>query len=294
VPYRLRFWNGANSRIFKLAWADATPLKVVATDGGLLATPVQREYVTLAPGERVELLVNFGLWPDGTDLVLKSLEFSGASPFDGQPLPNGADFAVMRFQVNHDEHTTLLPLISNGSAPKYGTGAVKVERPLSAFERYQPEDAVNVDSPRRFELFMQHMNWTINGRAFEMDAVAPNEIVQLGTQEIWEFGNSAFGGMGMMQMAHPMHVHGLQFQVLSRQPPSDATQRTHWETVKDGYVDDGWKDTVLLMPGERVQIQLAFKDHAGLFLYHCHNLEHEDMGMMRNYQVQDASVTYVT
>ena len=56
-------------------------------------------------------------------------------------------------------------------------------------------------------------------------------------------------------------------------------------TVKDGYVDDGWKDTILLMPGERVQIQLAFKDFTGLFLYHCHNLEHEDMFMMARFDV---------
>jgi FtsP/CotA-like multicopper oxidase with cupredoxin domain len=51
-------------------------------------------------------------------------------------------------------------------------------------------------------------------------------------------------------------------------------------------VDDGWKDTVLLMPGEKVQVDVTFKDFTGLFLYHCHNLEHEDMGMMRNFEVR--------
>ena len=82
-----------------------------------------------------------------------------------------------------------------------------------------------------------------------------------------------------------MHIHGLQFRVLSRQAPTNATQRANWETVKDGYVDEGWKDTVLLMPGEGIQLQLQFQDYTGLYLYHCHNLEHEDMGMMRNYRV---------
>ncbi len=52
-------------------------------------------------------------------------------------------------------------------------------------------------------------------------------------------------------------------------------------------MDEGWKDTVLLMPGERVRVQVQFQDYTGLFLYHCHNLEHEDMGMMRNYRVVD-------
>jgi len=55
--------------------------------------------------------------------------------------------------------------------------------------------------------------------------------------------------------------------------------------VKDGYVDDGWKDTILLMPGERVRLLIKFFDYTGLYLYHCHLLEHEDMGMMRNYRV---------
>jgi FtsP/CotA-like multicopper oxidase with cupredoxin domain len=53
-----------------------------------------------------------------------------------------------------------------------------------------------------------------------------------------------------------------------------------------GLIDEGWKDTVLVMPGERVRILVEFRDYAGLYLYHCHNLEHEDMGMMRNYLIE--------
>jgi FtsP/CotA-like multicopper oxidase with cupredoxin domain len=53
-----------------------------------------------------------------------------------------------------------------------------------------------------------------------------------------------------------------------------------------GYVDEGWKDTVLLMPGERATVLMRFVAYPGLFLYHCHNLEHEDGGMMRNFLVE--------
>ena len=133
---------------------------------------------------------------------------------------------------------------------------------------------------------MQRMSWTINGRVFEMEKVTEDEIVHLNTTEIWEFINRSqgMGMMGMMNMPHPVHVHGLQFQVLDRdflssRPPG-------WETVKDGFVDQGLKDTVLLLPGMRIKILLKFEDYPGLFLYHCHNLEHEDMGMMRNYLVK--------
>ena len=125
----------------------------------------------------------------------------------------------------------------------------------------------------------------LNGRTFEMTATAPNEVVKLNTLEVWEFVNTS-GGMGMMGggMAHPMHVHGLQFQVIERQVASQY--RSAWESVSGGFVDEGWKDAVLLMPGERVKLLLKFEDFTGLYLYHCHNLEHEDMGLMRNYRVE--------
>jgi FtsP/CotA-like multicopper oxidase with cupredoxin domain len=122
------------------------------------------------------------------------------------------------------------------------------------------------------------MTWTINGRTFRMQEVADDEKVGLNTLEIWEFINEG-GGMGMMgamEMPHPMHLHGMQFQVLERRG-----------VQHEGYVDEGWKDTVLLMPGERVRLLVRFSDYTGLFLYHCHNLEHEDMGMMRNFLIEN-------
>ena len=133
------------------------------------------------------------------------------------------------------------------------------------------------------------MTWLINGRSFEMDEVAGDETVAFGAMETWEFINSAgssgmMGGMGMMGgVAHPMHIHGVQFRVIGREvTPGLASE---WETVGSGFVDEGWKDTVLVMPGETVKLLLRFEKYAGEFLFHCHNLEHEDMGMMRNYQI---------
>lgn len=113
-----------------------------------------------------------------------------------------------------------------------------------------------------------------------MEAVTSLETVKLGTHEIWEFRNDAT----MMAMAHSMHVHGLQFQVIGRSA-GDGFARD-LDSVKAGYLDEGWKDTVLVMPGERVRILTRFADFPGLFLYHCHMLEHEDSGLMRNYLVK--------
>ena len=191
----------------------------------------------------------------------------------GFSLPNGAPFDILSLKVG-EKGADVLPLPAQ----------------LSIIARQRAEDAVNRNNPRSFTLAMQGMTHTINGRVFEMDSVARDEIVQLGDLEIWEFTNleGGGGGMGMgmmnMQMPHPMHIHGVQFQVLGRELAQGNA--SVYKDLSAGFVDDGWKDTVLVMPGEKVQVIVRFENYAGTFLYHCHNLEHEDAGMMRNYKVQ--------
>jgi FtsP/CotA-like multicopper oxidase with cupredoxin domain len=278
-PYRLRILNGSNSRIYRLAWQDGSPMTLIGTDGGLLEKPIYRRYVMLGPGERVELWADFSRYAVGTETALISLPFDagivgggrmgrgmmGGMMGSGTVLPNGAGFPVLRVKVNRREKA----------------GQILPQR-LSTVERYRTEEAVNQGYPKIFELLMRHMAWTINGRTFQMKAVAPDEKVKMNSMEIWEFVNRSggMGMMGMMQMPHPIHLHGKQFQVLERQG-----------VMHEGYVDEGWKDTVLLMPGERIRILVRFGDYPGLFLYHCHNLEHEDMGMMRNYFVEGAGAS---
>lgn len=271
--YRLRLLNGSNSRIYKLAWQDSTPLTVIATDGGLLEAPVTRDYITLAPGERVELWADFSS-RTGSEMRLVSLLFSEFSSsggmMSGSSLPNGAPFDILSLKVG-EKGGDVSPLPTH----------------LSTIERHRVEDTVNQNSPRSFMLTMQGMTHAINGRVFEMDAVARDELVRLGDFEIWEFANlEGGGGMGMMkiEMPHPMHIHGVLFQVLSRQitPGYESV----YQELSAGFIDDGWKDTILVMPGEKVQALVRFEDYAGTFVYHCHNLEHGDAGMMRNYRIE--------
>jgi FtsP/CotA-like multicopper oxidase with cupredoxin domain len=262
-PYRLRLLNGSNSRIYKLAWDDGTPLIVIGTDGGLLEKPVEKEYITLAPAQRIELWMDFSEEEIGTERNLVNL------PFNAYGGTNG--YQVMPVKVEKEVQV-----------------AATLSENLSTITPHDTTKAVNRRSPRTFELAMgAGMRWSLNGRTFEMEAVADDEIVKLGALEIWEFANLAGGGMGMGMMneslPHPMHVHGLQYQIMERD--IDTSGRNTWETLKDGFVDEGWHDTVLVLPGERVKIALKFEDFTGLYLYHCHNLEHEDMGMMRNYRV---------
>ncbi|MBI4206169.1 MAG: multicopper oxidase domain-containing protein [Betaproteobacteria bacterium] len=264
TAYRIRLLNGSNSRIYKLAWDDGRPLTVIGNDGGLLERPVKRPYVTLAPAERVELWMNFSDRSVGDQITLRSLPFNAGMSMGGAATANGSAFPVLRVRVDRK-------LAKPHALPAR----------LSHISRYRLEDAVNHRSPRTFSPAMGMGRVSLNGRTFEkMDEVADNEIVKLNTLEVWEFANDA----SMMMMAHPIHVHNLQFQVLERRAdPRFAAIR---DSLGAGFLDEGWKDVVLVMPGERVKLLMKFTDHTGLYLYHCHILEHEDMGMMRNYLVR--------
>ena len=106
----------------------------------------------------------------------------------------------------------------------------------------------------------------INGRVYDMHRI--DFQVPLGQTERWRFKT---GG----NAPHPVHVHGASFQVVSR--TGGRGRVLPWER--------GWKDTVLLQDGETVDVLIRFEAHRGLYVMHCHKLEHEDMGMMVNFEV---------
>ena len=268
-PHRIRILNGSNSRIYDLAWSDGSPLVVLGTDGGLLDAPRERPHVVLAPAQRLDLWASFGDRP-GDDVWLESRAFGDVGPgmMGGRMMgggravavPNGAPLRLQRFATTRPGARGAPP---DRLAPSPGPDVSRV---------------VNARDPRAISISMGMMRWLLNGRSFELRGVAANEHVRLGTVEDWELVNPS----GPMAMAHPIHLHGRQFRVIERRHGPGL------ETLRDGLFDDGWLDTCLLLPGDRVRIRVAFDRHEGLFLYHCHTLEHEDMGMMRNFVVQSA------
>jgi spore coat protein A, manganese oxidase len=106
--------------------------------------------------------------------------------------------------------------------------------------------------------------WTINGKPFEPDRIDAHP--ELGTIELWR--------LRAQNVEHPIHVHLAPFQVLTRGGDHP------------GPADAGWKDTVNLDNGEDAEILLRFEGFAGKYVFHCHNLEHEDMRMMGNFEVR--------
>ena len=285
--YRLRLLNGSNARIYRLAFVrgdTALPFVVIGTDGGLIERPETVTEAFLAPGERLDLLFDAAQAQPGDTVFLKSLAFDpmenegdagamgGMGKQDHQGmgqmmagmgssrLPLGARFNVLKLSVTEGERAvTTLPAVLSQLKPIRTDGALD----------------------RKIELSMEHMRFLINGRTFGMDEIAFE--VQRGAVEVWSISNPAVG------MPHPMHIHGFSFQVLERlnSPPQ-------WKAAarfgKGRAASDlGWKDTVLVWPGETVRIAIDFAhDFPGsqTYLFHCHNLEHEDAGMMVNFRVQ--------
>ena len=273
--HRVRVVNASNARIYKLAWSRDVQMAVIGGDGGLLETPVAQQALTLAPGQRADLLLDLTSLAPGTDVHLESQAFAEADASaggmmgmrggpmmgmmgGGSNVPNGAPLRVM----------TLRTRARKGPA-------FRVPERLSSFDASW---SLSVNAPiRRVPLTFQRMEWSLGGRTFDMGDVAPEETVAAGSTHLWEFENQA-NPMGM-EAAHPIHMHGRQFRVIDRTGGRAAN------TLGAGIVDGGWRDTVLVLPGETVRVQVTFTRHPGLYLYHCHILEHEDMGMMRNFRV---------
>ena len=175
-------------------------------------------------------------------------------------LPLGLGFNLLKLSVTAGERVV-----------------AKLPETLSKISPIRTEGATE----RRMELSMGMMRFLINGRSFSMNEITFD--VARGAVEIWSIANPKLG------MPHPMHIHGFSFQVLERlnSPPqvSSAARFGKGRTVSDL----GWKDTVLVWPGETVRIAIDFAhDFPGnqTYLFHCHNLEHEDAGMMINFRVR--------
>ena len=260
--YRVRLLNGSNARFYKLAWSDGSPMMVIGGDGGLLERARTRRAVTLAPGQRADVLLDLSAHARGSDVQLQSLAFPSAHVGrvgmmgDTSPLPQGAPLTLMRLRV------------SAAQGPRVG-----VPERLSAHDFR----AVASAPVRRVPLTFMQMNGQLDGRVFDLADVADEETVAPGSTHVWELVNLP-NPMGMA-MAHPIHLHGPQFRVLSRTGGST-------NALREGIDDDGGIDTVVVLPGETVRVQVTFSKHPGLYLYHCHILEHEDMGMMRNFRIR--------
>jgi FtsP/CotA-like multicopper oxidase with cupredoxin domain len=250
--YRFRLLNGSNARIFRVAFDDGRSFQVIAGDGGLLDSAIHTTECVLGPGERVEMLVDFSGDAIGRSLRLVSLPFTtqgGMGPGMGMggASSQGAAFSLLRISVDRPGAPAAVPG-RPAPLPRLDPGWAEVRRRFVMDMRMPPFAG----------------SFTITGRSFDPGRI--DVRAERGAVESWEVVNAS-------TEPHPFHVHATQFQVVRRSSAALAAHET------------GLKDTVLVWPGETVELLLRFEHHAGLYVLHCHNLEHEDAGMMLNLEV---------
>jgi spore coat protein A len=277
-PYRFRVLNGSDSRIYSLAITPPAgpPATVVAigTDGGFLPGPVPLSGpLLLSPGERADIVVDFSAYP-GQTLTMRNVGFA-PFPLGLPPTPSAADVMQLRVDLPLDRGSgppvTLAARLR--SAPFGVPGSPAVTRRLIVGER---ED--------RYGRMQMLLGTAELGLLTYRDPVT--ETPQRGEVEVWEFYNET-------PTAHPVHLHLVTFEVLDR-APFVASRDPAAGTLRDIRVgprrpalpqERGPKDTVLCYPGEVTRIRARF-DRSGNYVWHCHNLSHEDNEMMRPLRIE--------
>jgi FtsP/CotA-like multicopper oxidase with cupredoxin domain len=294
---RLQILNASNARGWLLSFREDQklfPFHLLGTDGGLLATPRELERVFLHSGERVDVAID--VTGRGT-LEAVSLEFDarhhtqGAAPRHRHPareryaplaagsVCESAPRDAAQAQVADGAELPLFALRVEG-APARAAPALPAR--LSVL----PEPAAEVEAPaRRVRLdFDERAGFLIDQTPYA--AGEAGFSVNRGAREVWEIRNSP------ISMPHPMHLHGFGFRVLRRQGTYGGARRLATEPGGRFATDLGVKDTVLVWPNETLwlAVDFALPQEAAFrgpqrYMFHCHNLEHEDAMMMRNVTV---------
>ncbi len=250
---RLRLVNGSNARIYPLSLSDGREMHLIATDNGYLDRSIQLTDLTIAPGERYEVLIDL---TDGSDIALVSA-----------PNPNQMMGGMMGGGGNETSFV-VLPLFVDSTLPAAkdqipdDIGGNRPQGDVSGV----PERKITLDMQMGMGMMLRRASnrFSINGEAFDMDRI--NFDIRSGTVERWHITAD--------MMMHPLHLHGVSFQVLSQGGRPPAAQNT------------GWKDTVLV--NGSTELLVHFDQDASRetpFMFHCHILEHEDGGMMGQFTV---------
>ena len=272
--YRFRMVNGSNARSYAMKVidlkdeTDGPPIYQIGSDSGFLAKPVifndpadfKAPRLLIAPGERADVIIDFSKF-SGKTLLLHN---TSRDPGDGEiAMPE-----LMTFNV---AEKTLQPDLS------------KLPMQMKPIARISETEA----SVTRRVVFAQSVApggetmLTLNGKSW-LDPV--EEKPKLGATEVWDLMNT-------LPDVHPFHLHLVQFQILDRTPFDSEEFLKSGRVLLTGPAEQpdanemGWKDTVRVSGQAITRIIMRFLPYPGYYVYHCHILEHEDMDMMRPFQV---------
>jgi spore coat protein A len=306
--YRFRILNACDSRFLILRNSNGLKFWQIGSDGGFLPAPVQLDTLLLGPAERADVIIDFSGVPAGTEVLLENVgpdePFGGGVPdVDFVSADPGTTGKVMKFIVKNrlvpdlskrpdllqlPARTPLGPADNAGNPRRLSLNedmsmAVCVEEDANGniVEAECAPDKSNAFGPTSARLGILDEDNNPVPR-FWMDTITENPA--LNSTEIWEIYNFTAD-------AHPIHIHLVQFEIVDRQdlvtdadgvavPPATLVGGPRppepWET--------GAKDTFIVYPGTVARVKAKF-DIAGLYVWHCHILSHEDNEMMRPFMV---------
>jgi len=282
--YRLRLLNGCNSRFLVLDFSAIAGVQVtmIGTEGGFLPAPLNladRGYrLLMAPAERVDLIVDFSGVPAGQYVLMNA---GPDEPFGGFPInPSArADSAttglVMQFRVGpamSSDATTPAQFMRLPAIPPYP--AASVTRRVALLEEMSMYFGDAPIAALLGVLVPDKAGFRTEKRMWD-DPISENPAV--GATEIWEIYNRTAD-------AHPIHIHEVMLDVIDRQTLNPTNNLPIGAPRPPEPNERGRKDTVISYPGEITRVRTTFS-HAGLYVWHCHIVEHEDNEMMRPYAV---------
>jgi FtsP/CotA-like multicopper oxidase with cupredoxin domain len=243
--YRLRLLNVSGFRAYNLYLSNGAPMLQIGTDSGLMPRPVRRQEILLGPAERADVIVDFAA-AAGDSVELRSRPRHGSGDVPGARSYAGA---LMQFRVG-----------SHRVADR--TRVPRALRPLPDWTK-----RVSRTPDHTWEISIGGLfkpTWLINGRTF--NPARADVFPALDSTVTWEIVNRT-------GVAHMMHLHHTDWYLLAR----DGKPPPPWE--------DCLKDTFFLYPGERILVAGHLSDYTGKFVVHCHMLEHEDHGLMSQFEV---------
>ncbi len=262
---RLRLLNASGERVMNFGFTANKSFYIIASDGGLLNTPISSTRVRLAPGERAEVLLDLTgmigqtihLMSYGSELPMgvqggPTMPMPPGNPPMDSPL-NGIDYNLLQLNIGSQ---TINPILTTPTTLASINPFLESQSNITRNIIMSAQSMMSMDGPFYF-----------NGLSFDMMRI--DYQIPLDNIEIWEITNQTM-------VAHPFHIHDIQFYILDRDgnlPPLH---------------ERGKKDVVLIESNETIRFITKFEDFADTltpFMYHCHILMHEDDGMMGQFVV---------
>jgi spore coat protein A len=306
--YRFRLLDGSNARFYTLSFSNKMGFTQIGTDGGYLKSAVPLTQLTIAPGERADILVDFSALPVGTKVILMNTAkapFPKGTPADPQTTGQIIQFTVVPATATTPAFpvlpATLNPTLAGATFPTIpAAGALRKVHTL--------QEVMGPGGP--VEILLDGQKW----------GAPTSELPAKGSVEEWVIVNPTAD-------THPIHLHLVQFQLVSRQAFQVSKYQKDWLALQGNVMlplmqptvqldpipylqgkvvgptpnEMGWKDTIQMNPGEvtTIRVRFARQDGTGTapnyfsfnpsdgpgYVWHCHIIDHEDNEMMRRYFV---------